>query len=55
MHSNERHRKEGQTENIEIGYKRVQQLKEVRFCVSYNFYMPQKNKNKNKQVKFYLK
>lgn len=55
MHSKERTRKEGQTENIEVGYKRVQKLKEVRFCVSYNFNMSQKNTNQNKQVKLYLK
>lgn len=55
MHSKERTRKEGQTENIEVGYKRVQKLREVRFCVSYNFNMSQKNTNQNKQVKLYLK
>lgn len=55
MHSKEHTRKEGQTENIEVGYKRVQKLREVRFCVSYNFNMSQKNTNQNKQVKLYLK
>lgn len=50
MHSKEHTRKEGQTENIVVGYKRVQKLKEVRFCGSYNFNMSQKNTDQNKQV-----
>lgn len=55
IHSKERHREEEQTENIEIGYKGAQKLKEICFCVLLIFKCHRKIQSNISRLNFYFK